>query len=142
MICPGCIILWLACLYHTLYSRINGRIWSCLWGAWSCLLEFFGKGNFIVGDLTINGSNGFISCIQIHPQGMFLHLQIWTSEAHTLYQIFLVICYKTFPLKQPNERFFYSLFSKTYIRTMAFMCSEILTIFNFCSLYTAPQIQD
>jgi hypothetical protein len=33
-------------------------------------------------------------------------------------------------------------FSETCIRIMAFMCSEILTIFNFCSLYTAPQIQD
>uniref|UniRef100_A0A6N2L7G5 Phosphate transporter n=1 Tax=Salix viminalis TaxID=40686 RepID=A0A6N2L7G5_SALVM len=64
----GCIILWLACLYHSLYNRIHGWIWSCLWGAWCCLLEFSGKGDFIVGDLAIDGSNGVVSRVQIHPQ--------------------------------------------------------------------------
>lgn len=71
---PGGVVLRVACVYYTLYSGINGWIWTCLWGSWCSLLEFTGKGDFFLGDLTSNGSSCVFSCLQMHPKGMFFSL--------------------------------------------------------------------
>lgn len=66
---PGCIVLWLASVDHTLHSRLNGWVWPRLWRIWRCLLEFTREGHIVMGYLANNGGIGLISCIQIHQEG-------------------------------------------------------------------------
>lgn len=76
----GGIILRIACVDYTLYSRINGRIRTRLRRSWRSLLEFSGKSDFFLGGLPVNGSSCFFSCLQIYSPGIFFVIGSLTTQ--------------------------------------------------------------